>query len=121
MPVGKAIEPFYVELGRRIQRARIRNGLSQQALGAAVSPPVTRASIANIEGGKQRVLAHTACQLAAVLSVPLGELLEAPKYDAAGESVISVVEQELGRKLPLSKKKIKGLVSRMGILGRRSG
>jgi transcriptional regulator with XRE-family HTH domain len=69
------IEPFYKELGRNIQTRRLRAGLSQEKLGAALRPRVTRASIANIEGGKQRILTHTLVQLAAALEVDVSLLI----------------------------------------------
>lgn len=70
-----AIEPFYPELGRRIQAARTRLGWPQAELARRMSPPLTRASIANIESGKQRVLCHTVVELAALLQVELKHLL----------------------------------------------
>jgi len=69
------IEPFYKELGRNIQTFRVKVGLSQEKLGAALRPPVTRASIANIEGGKQRTLTHTLVQLAVALNVDISLLI----------------------------------------------
>ena len=49
--------------------------MSQESLGLALKPQVTRASIANIEAGKQRILTHTLVQLAEVLDVDLSALL----------------------------------------------
>lgn len=69
------IESFYVNMGQRIQRARSERKLTQEQLGERLIPPVTRASIANIEAGKQRVLAHTLWQLAAALKKSVLELV----------------------------------------------
>jgi transcriptional regulator with XRE-family HTH domain len=74
VPASK-IEPFYQEVGRRIQARRNRLGLSQESLGAALRPRVTRASIANIEAGKQRILTHTLVQLGVALDVEVSKLL----------------------------------------------
>ena len=77
---AKKIEPFYTELGRSIQTQRVRLGLSQESLGAALHPRVTRASIANIEAGKQRILTHTLVQLAEALNTEITQLI--PKKES---------------------------------------
>jgi transcriptional regulator with XRE-family HTH domain len=77
---AKRIEPFYTELGRSIQAQRAKLGLSQESLGAALQPKVTRASIANIEAGKQRVLAHTLIQLADALGTDVSQII--PKHES---------------------------------------
>jgi transcriptional regulator with XRE-family HTH domain len=69
------IEPLYRDLGPRIQARRIELGLSQERLGSALRPQVTRASIANIEAGKQRILTHTLVQLAEALDLEVSALL----------------------------------------------
>jgi transcriptional regulator with XRE-family HTH domain len=78
------IEPFYLELGRRLQGAREKAGLSQQDVANQLSPPVTRASIANIENGKQRVLCHTLMDLGRILDTPVANLMGATKRAAQG-------------------------------------
>lgn len=72
------VEPVYRRIGARIQTLRIRCGLTQAALGGLLDPPQTRASVANIESAKQRLLAHTALQIAAALNEPIGSVLETP-------------------------------------------
>jgi transcriptional regulator with XRE-family HTH domain len=110
--VANAIEPFYRQLGLRIQSGRIKKTLTQDQLGAGLFPRMTRASIGNIETGKQRVLAHTLVQLAKALDVnpedllPL-ELLSVPQADA--------IERELGEKLHLPPQQIKHLTKQIGI------
>jgi transcriptional regulator with XRE-family HTH domain len=49
-------------------------------LGAALQPKVTRASIANIEAGKQRVLTHTLVQLADALGIDVVQII--PKRES---------------------------------------
>ena len=71
------IEPFYGQLGRRIALARTRRGMTQEQLGRALEPQLTRASIANVEQGKQRMLVHTLVQVARALEVRPDELLPA--------------------------------------------
>lgn len=94
------IEPFYIALGRRIHAVRDRVGLSQQDLGRRLTPPVTRASIANIENGKQRVLSHTLVGLCEALSVSLTELLpNAVSSTAARAPSEPNIAAELRRKL----------------------
>lgn len=110
--VANAIEPFYPRLGLRIQAERIKKTMSQDQLGAKLTPRMTRASIGNIETGKQRVLAHTLVQLARALDVKPGDLLpleqeSAPQADA--------IERELGEKLHLPPQQIKQLTKQIGI------
>jgi transcriptional regulator with XRE-family HTH domain len=69
------IRHFYAELGHRIRAARIAHGLTQGALADRLD--LTRTSIANLEAGRQRISAHTLAVAAAVLDVPLAELLPA--------------------------------------------
>lgn len=44
-------------------------GMSQSDLGDAVG--LSRASVANIEAGRQRMLAHTLVELAAAVAMPV--------------------------------------------------
>lgn len=100
------IEPIYAEIGRRIQGRRNKLGVTQETLGSKLKPKVTRASIANIEGGKQRILAHTLLQLAETLDVEIAELFPKNKKQVASTSH---VEAELAKKLNLPRQKIKKL------------
>lgn len=93
MPASK-IEPFYEDIGRKIQALRNRSGLSQESLGSALRPRVTRASIANIEAGKQRILTHTLVQLAVALDVEVSTLLPTAK---SGQAMSSHVEAKLAQ------------------------
>jgi len=109
------VEPFYSEVGLRIQALRNQNGMSQEQLGRQLDPPVTRASIANIEAGKQRVLAHTLVQLADAFDVELGALIPAarPKQSESLRPARGNFEEELAEKLGLPKKDIKQLTARL--------
>jgi transcriptional regulator with XRE-family HTH domain len=97
------LEPFYEALGKRIQGFRKRAKLTQADLGERLHPPLTRASVANIENGKQRVLAHTAVELAEVLNVSLDDLLPRPRKTTTPVVDAESLERELGVKLSLSK------------------
>jgi transcriptional regulator with XRE-family HTH domain len=81
--VGAQDERFYRTLGETIRKRRDALGLTQAQLGARLNPPMTRASIANIEAGKQRVLAHTLVDLASALSAKLDELTAGADVGAA--------------------------------------
>lgn len=65
------IERFYAVLGNTVQTERLKLNMSQADLGERLRPKMTRASVANIEAGKQRVLAHTLIQLSKILSLDL--------------------------------------------------
>ena len=66
-------DKFYLELGRRIRKARLHSRLTQEQLANSLS--LNRTSITNIEKGKQKILAHTLIDLAEVLRVPINDLI----------------------------------------------
>jgi transcriptional regulator with XRE-family HTH domain len=91
-------EPFYRQLGERIARARLARNMPQSALAEALVPKLTRASIANIEMGKQRVMAHALIQIARELDLDLNELVNSTSGVVHPPS--EQVAQELRKKLP---------------------
>lgn len=93
--MAQAIEPFYGGFGRLVRARRTALGLTQERLGKGLGTGMTRASVANIEAGQQRVLLHTAIELAAALEIPLADLLPSP-------STSDAVAQEIETKLPIS-------------------
>ena len=116
--VGKPLEPFYGELGRRVAQLRHDRGLSQQALGEAMKPRMTRASVANIENGKQRVLAHTFVELAEILRCELDVL--AGRRDALPAADAQVVQRELEQKLKTAPRDVvERLTERLGLVAQR--
>lgn len=95
MGVPRTIEPFYAELGQRIGDARKRSRLTQEALGEKLDGGgLTRAAIANIESGKQRVLTKTLVDIAVALQVPAESLLPPRPVAAVPEPAVSL-EAEL--------------------------
>lgn len=68
MPPGS----LYEAIGNNIRRIRLRRGITQEALAGLTS--LSRASIANIEKGRQRLLVHTLWEIARALDVDPGEL-----------------------------------------------
>jgi transcriptional regulator with XRE-family HTH domain len=90
---------FYVTLGQRIRERREAASLTQAQLGGQLDPPVTRASIANVEAGKQRLLAHSLVQMAQLLRVPLEELV--PPVPRPAPELVPAIERELRQKLDL--------------------
>jgi transcriptional regulator with XRE-family HTH domain len=108
--VAKA-EEFYELVGRRVEDARRKKGLTQSALGSRLNPPHTRASISNIEKGTQRILAHTLVQLSEALGVTPVDLLPAPMSSLASKP--KDVERALKEKLGLPTKDLKKLVAQL--------
>ena len=104
------IEGIYPLIGMRIQQLRARGQFTQEQLGARLDPPVTRASIANIETGKQRLLVHTLLQVAHTLDVPAEELL--PGQSSTVASTVAAIEAELLRKLDLPSAAAKDLAKK---------
>jgi transcriptional regulator with XRE-family HTH domain len=68
-------EHFYGVVGGRVRSQRRRKHLTQQQLADSVG--LSRASIANIEGGRQKVLLHQIYELASALGVEPTALLPA--------------------------------------------
>lgn len=67
---------YYRDLGLRIQRARARLALTQEALASLVG--LTRTSVVNIEKGRQKVLVHTLVRFARALKVGVETLAPDP-------------------------------------------
>lgn len=67
------IKSIYVELGARIKEAREKRGISQEILADQLS--LTRASIVNIENGRQRPMIHTIIEICEILETTLSFLL----------------------------------------------
>ncbi|MGC4120482.1 MAG: helix-turn-helix transcriptional regulator [Myxococcales bacterium] len=108
------IEPFYAALGRRIHDARGLLEITQEELGSRLTPPMKRASIANIETGKQRVLAHTLTQLARALQTSIEALVPDEAAKASGGAEGLKVEHELERKLGLPAEVAKKIAAKLG-------
>jgi len=96
-----SIEEFYVALGRRIHHLRRdERGLSQEQLGALLTPQLTRAAISNIETGKQRVLAATLVQIARALNSSVDALVDGlagPEQATPDATLVTRLAPELGR------------------------
>ncbi len=60
-------EDIYREVGRKIRRYRVRAHRTQAQLAAEIG--ISRASLANIEAGRQRVLIHYLYALAEALDI----------------------------------------------------
>jgi transcriptional regulator with XRE-family HTH domain len=102
------IESFYTDLGRRLRFHRERQQMTQAQLGMALRPATTRASIANIESGKQRVLAHTIVQMADALAISVGDLLS-----ASSVAPENAVRDELFKKLELPRDQLSRVVEKL--------
>jgi transcriptional regulator with XRE-family HTH domain len=89
-------ETFYRTLGQRIHDLRNQRRFTQEYLGTLIVPPLTRASIANIEAGKQGVLTHTFVSIARALDVAPEGLL---RGDAPIKELRNKVQTELQKKL----------------------
>jgi transcriptional regulator with XRE-family HTH domain len=91
------VDPFYVQVGRRIQGVRGTKRLTQEQLGSRLNPPVTRASIANLESGRQRLLLHTFVQIAEILECELEALVPSGNQASRHNDVELEVVGELKR------------------------
>jgi transcriptional regulator with XRE-family HTH domain len=114
--MAASIEPFYATFGRTLRDLRVTRFLTQEELGSRLTPPMSRANIANIEGGKQRIYAHTLVDIARALDVPLDELLFDPKAPQKEPRSVTLesITSELAAKLPLKLEEVRELTVRIG-------
>lgn len=70
----KEVEPCYRALGARIEHIRTTLGLTQLELAKRLK--LSRATIANIETGRQRVLMHTCDEIATALGTTTRGLMK---------------------------------------------
>ena len=110
------VDPFYIALGQRVRKYRDQRKLTQEQLGDRLTPQMTRAGIANIEAGKQRVLAHTLVQLAVKLGVTVEDLVSA-KPTASATPISEQVVSELRDKLRLPSRQVQQLTRQLGLIG----
>lgn len=80
---------IYRTLGQLVRRHRERRSLKQETLGERVG--LSRASIANIETGRQRIPLHHLFSLAAALGVEARELLPAMASDGTVSSGLEIM------------------------------
>jgi transcriptional regulator with XRE-family HTH domain len=73
VPSARDPEAIYHIFGRRLRELREEKGVPQQEL--AELSGLTRASIANVESGRQRVLLHQVLRFAQALRVDLNTLV----------------------------------------------
>lgn len=75
----------YAPLGKRVRLLRERASLTQDELARGVG--LTRTSVTNIEGGRQKVLLHTLYDIAEALGVPPEALLPTVSEEPTEEIV----------------------------------
>lgn len=97
----------YRLVGQRIRAAREKRGLSQERLAERVN--LTRASITNIEKGRQKLLLHTIYAFSEALSVSVPELMSISDII----DPVQTAEQVVPADLPLSARiwVVRGVVS----------
>jgi transcriptional regulator with XRE-family HTH domain len=109
------VENFYLLLGAKVRTIRQQKGLTQEQLGSRLTPTMTRASVANIETGKQRVLAHTLLQLASALGVPLDDLTRTEPVSVTAD-VSEQLNVVLRKRLRLSEAQAQRLTRPLGLI-----
>lgn len=101
------MDALYREFGRRLKAEREDLDIRQETVAGRVG--LSRASVANIEAGRQRFPFHIAYQLAAALGVDLSRLLP----DPAGLHDFAELPPELLRSVPASDRRwVRDLLSK---------
>lgn len=90
-PAGRMIESCYDRVGHGIRFYRCRAGLTQGDIASQLD--ITRASVANIEMGRQRVQLHTLVRIAEILRVDVCALFT---VQAAKPRIIRYPQVTLG-------------------------
>lgn len=67
------VPALYRDIGKRLRQARTRKRITQEAM--ALSLGMTRANVANLEGGKTRILLEHVYNVALVVGCNVRELL----------------------------------------------
>jgi len=103
------LEPIYKTIGSIIRRRRRRLELPQTKLAAKLG--MSRATLANIETGRQRLLVHHLYAFAEALDVKLSDLLpQAVRVGSAGDWSQVPMPPDLK---PQQKEQIASLIGRM--------
>lgn len=75
--IETALEPIYLLVGQRVCSLRYERGWTQQELANTIG--LGRASVANVETGRQRLMLHQIEAMADVFGVSLASLIAQPK------------------------------------------
>lgn len=104
------IPPIYKALGRAVNRLRRKRDLTQQELADAIG--ISRASVANIERGEQRVFFDQVAAIAEFFSLAgIDALLSHAESDVAlTKSKVSLSGDRLSRDL---KREVRGLIDEL--------
>jgi len=70
----REIEPIYIALGKIIMACRHERDLSQEYVADWLG--LTRTSVVNMEAGRQRIMLHTVLDLAVLMMIEPGELID---------------------------------------------
>jgi len=81
-------EPIYKEIGKIIRALRRRADKAQNVLAAQLG--ISRATLANIETGRQRILVHQLYAFADVLGVKLADLLPVSRGEPVEASLAAL-------------------------------
>jgi transcriptional regulator with XRE-family HTH domain len=94
-------DPIYRAFGKAVSARRKALALTQAHLASKVK--MSRASIANIESGRQNVLLHHVYALAAALDfAKIGDLLPPPPHKSTGEELKMTLSNQALSKQSLS-------------------
>jgi transcriptional regulator with XRE-family HTH domain len=103
-------EPIYQQIGKNIRAVRRRAEKAQDDLATQLG--ISRATLANMETGRQRILVHQLYAIAQALNVSLGDLLPPPQDVAATANWTSLnFEGDLN---PEQKKQVANLIGPIG-------
>ena len=91
----------------------MKKQMTQEELGNRLDPQLTRASIANIEMGTQRVLAHTLAQFAEQLDVSMQDLFPPARTPEINKDEGEMIAKELNRELKIPARRAEQIVRKL--------
>lgn len=102
------IEPLYKDIGRNIRTRRRQIDESQDSVAQQLG--LSRATLANIETGRQRVLVHQLYAIARALGVKPGDLLPPQPLDPAPSFTLESLQVQ-GNVNPEQRKEVFRLIN----------
>lgn len=107
--------PLYRAIGSRVLRARVDAGLTQEQLAEKIG--MARASIANLEAGRQRPPVHVIADIAAALDVARHDLIPEQGFDVP----VKIVKPQEDKRFAKVARDLESVLARIGDIAQMDG
>jgi len=89
-------QEFYLDVGSRIKRSRENKCLTQEALATLID--LSRATLANIESGRQKILLDKFVAISKALNVSIQDLLPSAHENITAEQINTKLSKNISDK-----------------------